>query len=264
MKDLLAIEWMKIRQYRTFWILLSLFVLAVLGINYISFYINSSVNEVTGVVGLGTGNPFAFPNIWLTVPWMCSWVLYFPGFIMIFLITNEYTFKTHRQNIIDGLSRREFVTTKLAVAFLLASVSTIFVLLTTLLFGIAGGSSIDFSKFYYIGYFFVTAWIYILFALLLAFLLRKAALAVGLFFIYGLIVDNVISGLLRRAFEGKPFGNYFLPLEVADSLLPFPFFKDQIQVVLRSPNALICLAISLAWVVFYHYFTLRKFEHEDL
>jgi ABC-2 type transport system permease protein len=264
MKQLLAIEWMKIKPYRTFWILLVLFAVAVLGINYISFYINSNVNDVTNAVGLGTGNPFSFPNIWLTVPWMCTWVLYFPGFIIIFLTTNEYTFKTHRQNIIDGQSRYEFVATKLAVAFLLALTSTLFVFFTTLTFGLAGGSALNFSKIYYLGYFFVLAWVYILFALMLAFLLRKAALSVGLFFIYGLIIDNVLSGLLRKLFEGKPYGNLLLPLEVADSLLPFPFFKDQLQMVLRSPNALACLGISLAWVGFYHFFMLRKFRNEDL
>ena len=264
MIDLLKIEWMKVKPYRTFWILLSLFVVAVLGINYISFYINNSVNEVTGAVGLGTGNPYAFPNIWLTVPWMSSWVLYFPGFIMIFLITNEYTFKTHRQNIIDGLSRKQFVKTKLAVAFLLALVSTVIVMLTTIGFGLASGGSFSLSKSYNIGYFFIVAYVYILFALTLAFLLRKAALAVGLFFIYGLIIDNLIAGLLRKTFEGKATGSYFPPLEVADGLLPFPFFKDQMQMVLRSPNTLICLGISLAWIVFYHYFTVRKFQQEDL
>ncbi len=141
MTDLLKTEWLKIKPYRTFWILMTLFVVAVGGINYISFYINTNINKVTNAVGMGTGNPFAFPNVWLTVAWMSSWVLYIPGFIIIFLITNEYTFKTHRQNIIDGLSRKQFVATKLALAFLLASLSTLIVGLAALVsrnFNISG------------------------------------------------------------------------------------------------------------------------------
>lgn len=264
MKELLQIEWLKVKGYRTFWILISLFVLAVLGINYISFYINMKVNSTTSAVGLGTGNPFGFPNIWNTVAWMSSWVLFFPGFIIIFLITNEYSFKTHRQNIIDGLSRRQFVWVKLWVALILAIASTLVVLLTTLIFGLASGSTFTLAGIQYTGYYFIASLIYILFALLLAFLLRRAALAVGIYFIYGLIIDNIIPGLLRNSFEGKPYGTYLMPLDVADGLLPFPFFKSQVQMVVQTPNAYICLAICIAWIIFYHWFTLRKFERDDL
>ena len=55
MIDLLKTEWLKIKPYRTFWILICLFAVGVGGINYISFYINHNINKVTSSVGLGTG-----------------------------------------------------------------------------------------------------------------------------------------------------------------------------------------------------------------
>lgn len=264
MKTLLQIEWMKVKNYRTFWVLSILFVVAVVGINYISYSINVRVNETTRVVGLGTGNPFDFPNIWNTMAWMSSWLLYFPGFIMIFLISNEFTFKTHRQNIIDGLSRKQFVMIKLSVALIVALVCTLVVFLITVLFGIMGGGSFTLEGIEYMGYFFVCCYIYILFAMILALLLRKAALSVGIYFIYGLILDNIIPGLLRKSFDGKPYGSYIMPLDVADGLLPFPFFKNQMDAVLKTPNVYICLGICVAWIIFYHWFSIRKFEKEDL
>ena len=264
MLDLLKIEWMKVKNYRTFWVLVVLFVVAVIGINYISFAINREVNNTTSAVGLSTGNPFNFPQIWNTMAWMSSWLLYFPGFVIIFLITNEYSFKTHRQNIIDGLSRKQFVVVKLNVALILAIASTIVVLLTTAFFGMASGSTFTVEGMQYIGLYFIAAFVYILFAMLLAFLLRKAALAVGIFFIYGLIIDNVIPGLLRKTFDGKPYGTYIMPLDVADGLMPFPFFKNQVDMVLRTPNLYLCLALCIGWIIFYHIFTVRKFEKDDL
>lgn len=263
MKSLLAIEWMKVKNYRTFWILAILFLVAVLGINYISFYINTEVDNATAVIG-GTGSPFSFPLIWNTVAWMSSWVLYFPGFIMIFLVTNEFMFKTHRQNIIDGLSRKQFVTVKLNVALIIALCTTVIVLLTTVMFGLLNGSSFTIEGVEYLGYFFICSFIYTLFAMMLALLLRKAALSVGIFFIYGLILDNVIPGLLRKNFNGKPFGSYIMPLDVADGLLPIPFFKHGVKAMMESPNTYVCLAICVAWIVFYHWFAIRKFENEDL
>ncbi len=264
MKTLLEIEWMKVKNYRTFWILAGLFVVAVVGINYIGYMINSQVDETTSAVGLGTGSPFDFPKVWNTVAWMSSLLLYFPGFIMIFLVSNEFTFKTHRQNIIDGLSRKQFVMVKLNVALLLAIISTLLVLLTTIIFGLLGNGSLNVDGLVYIGYFFVCSFVYILFAMVISLLLRKAALSVGIYFIYGLIIDNIIPALLRKSFDGKPYGSYLMPLDVADGLLPFPFFKNQIEAVLKTPNPYICLGICTVWIVFYYWFSIRKFENEDL
>ncbi|MES2775724.1 MAG: ABC transporter permease [Bacteroidota bacterium] len=263
MKTLLEIEWMKVKNYRTFWILAGLFVVAVIGINYISFRINAEVNNATSVLG-GTGSPFDFPKIWNTMTWMSSLLLYFPGFIMIFLISNEFTFKTHRQNIIDGLSRKQFVMVKLNVALIIAIATTLIVFLTTLAFGLLGGSSFTVEGIEYMGYFFVCSFVYILFAMVIALLLRKAALSVGIYFIYGLIIDNVIPALLRKSFDNKPIGSYFMPLDVADGLLPFPFFKNVVEAALRTPNQMICLGICVAWIIFYYWFSIRKFENEDL
>jgi ABC-2 type transport system permease protein len=265
MKTLLQIEWMKVKSYRTFWILVALFVVAVVGINYIAFYSTSTFTANAGQLSMIAGTPYSFPDVWNTVAWMSSWLLYFPGFIIILMLSNEYTFKTHRQNIIDGLSRQQFVTTKLAVALILALFTTVIVFINAIIFGLAGGSSFTFDGIQMIGYFFISSWIYILFALLLAFLLRKAVLAIGVFFIFGLILDNVIPGLLRtKVFNGKPYGTYIMPLDVSDSLMPFPFFRNVSKMFLETPNLTICLIICLAWIVFYHWFTARKFRGEDL
>lgn len=261
MKKLLAIEWMKVKSYRTFWVLIALFIGAVIGLNYISFYINSEFND-TGMA-IVNGTPYGFPEIWNTVAWMSSWLLYFPGFVMILIISNEYTYKTHRQNVIDGLSRKQFVFTKFYVAFILALFTVAVVFITAIIFGLAGGDHFSFSGIQVLANFFLCSWAYILFALMLAFLVRRAVLAIGIFFIFGLIVDNVVPGLLMKPFDGKPYGTYIMPLDVADKLLTFPFLRS-VSSFLESPKFYACLVLTLAWITFYHFFTNRKFQGEDL
>ena len=43
-------------------------------------------------------------------------------------ISNEYTFKTHRQNIIDGWSRKQFITSKLMDVLIISLIVTLYTL----------------------------------------------------------------------------------------------------------------------------------------
>jgi len=55
-----------------------------------------------------TDKIFTFPGIWEYLGYVGNWlVFFFLGFIMLYIITSEVNFKTMRQNIITGLSRRD-------------------------------------------------------------------------------------------------------------------------------------------------------------
>lgn len=265
LRHLLTIEWMKVKNYRTFWILFLLFVISMIGINYIYWYVKQQFITSGDFAAQAAGNlifgDFRFPAVFKTVTQISSWLLYFPGFIIIFHITNEFTFRTHRQNIIDGLNRREFVVAKLASSFLLAIICTLLILLTAVVFGlISGDGSFSWEGLAYVGYFFVQSCVYILFAFTLAMLVRRAALAVGIFFIYGLIFDYLLAVWISRGTESVA-GYYLMPLQVADELNP-PL--QELKNVIGKTSQSIALAISLAWIVFYCFFPIRKFEKEDL
>ncbi|MCU0333462.1 MAG: ABC transporter permease [Chitinophagaceae bacterium] len=262
---LLRIEWMKVKNYKAFWILMILFVVSMIGINYIYWYVKQQFVASGDIAAQAAGSmifgDFRFPAVFKTVSQMSSWLLYFPGFIVIFHTTNEFTFRTHRQNIIDGLMRKQFVVAKLAGAFLLALVCTLLILLTSLVFGlISGDGYFSLEGLQYIGFFFVQSCVYILFAFTLALLVRRAALAVGIFFIYGLIFDYLLAVWISRGTE-TTLGYYLMPLQVADELNP-PL--AELKKVIGSTNQWIALGISIAWLAFYCFFPIRKFEREDL
>ena len=262
MQHLLKIEWLKVKNYKAFWIFSILYSFAILGINYTGFYVNELAAQNMPASEILLGTPYAFPKVWQTVGFMSSWLLYFPGILFIMLLTNEFNFKTHRQNIIDGWTRKEFVTVKFIFAILFSLVATFFNFLVALLFGmITTGSHFSFAGVENIGYIFIQTVAYITFAMFLAVLLRRSGAAIAVFFLYGLIFEYLITTLLNFKMNLTPFG-YFLPLQVTDVMLPIPFGN---QIIYKgAPDLWILVLASVVYICAYYFFALKKFTEEDL
>lgn len=263
MLQLLKVEWMKVKNYRTFWILSALYILSIYGVNYITYQIQDArpkKNEMANML-IGTP-PFQFPEVWQSVSYVSSFLLFIPGLLIIISFTNEFSFKTHRQNIIDGWSRKQFITVKMVLTLILALASALAVFFTALGFGLyEGGREISFEKIEYVGYFFVQALSYSAVALLFSLLFKRAAIAVGVYFLYAFIIENLIAGLLNRYVNNA--GRY-LPLESTDNLIPFPFLRNVVRQFTTETNAMVLLGVSAAYLIMYYIICSRKFERDDL
>src|SRR5687767_5246595 len=227
MLHLLRIEWLKIKNYKAFWIFSVLYFFSILGINYTGYYINTLASDNMPGSSMLLGTPYAFPKVWQTVGWMSSWLLYFPGILFIMLLTNEFNFKTHRQNIIDGWSRTQFISVKFIFAILFCICATMFNVIVALIFGLlTSGSLYTTGGMENIGYIFIQTVAYITFAMFLAVIFRRSGVAIAIFFLYGLIFEWLISALMNFKLHMSPVG-YFLPLQASDVMLPIPF-GDQV------------------------------------
>lgn len=262
MLHLLKIEWLKVKNYKAFWIFSILYSFAILGINYTGYYVNELSLQSMPQSQLLLGTPYAFPKVWQTVGWMSSWLLYFPGILFIMLLINEFNFKTHRQNVIDGWTRKEFVSVKFVFAIIFSVVATFFNFLVALLFGsLTTGSSFTFQGIENIGYIFIQTVAYVTFAMFLGVLFRRSGAAIAVFFLFGLIFEFLITLLINVKLNLAPVG-YFLPLQVTDVMLPIPFgnkviYKD-------SPDVWILVIASLIYICGYYFFAMKKFTTEDL
>ena len=202
MLQLLKIEWLKVKNYKAFWIFSILYFFSILGINYTGYYVNELTVQNMPMSQMMIGSPFAFPKVWATVGYMSSWLLYFPGILFIMLLTNEFNFKTHRQNIIDGWTRTEFISVKFLFALIFSVAATLFNFLVALLFGsLTTGSHFSFEGMENVGYIFIQTFAYISFAMFLAILFRKSGAAIAVFFLYGLIFEFLILLFLLPIFE---------------------------------------------------------------
>src|SRR5450755_1105430 len=225
----IRVEWLKLKYYRTFWILLAVIAVCIPAFNYVVYdFTDNNFPKVNGVSLLG--NPFSYPNVWKMVPYNAGMLVFMPAILIITLFTNEYSYRTHRQNIIDGWSRSRFIYIKLAEVFLLTLFVTGIVILTCLYFGMLTRIPVQpkagWHEYRFILYFFVEMFDYSLIALFFAILIRRAGLAMGIFFLY-MIVEQFVVSLGRNKF--KVTWVDYLPEEVSDRLIPQPFARKIIS-----------------------------------
>ena len=79
---------------------------------------------------------FNFPYIWHFNAWMAAWLKIFFAIVIVSIVSNEYSYRTLKQNLIDGLSKREFLTSKFLTVLLFSVVSTIFLFVVSLILGL--------------------------------------------------------------------------------------------------------------------------------
>ena len=63
---------------------------------------------------------FRYPGIWEWLGYIGNWMVYFIlGFLIVYIISIEVTYKTMRQNIITGLTRTDYFISKFAIVIFL-------------------------------------------------------------------------------------------------------------------------------------------------
>ena len=264
----LKIEWMKVKNYRTFWILLSIVIISIPGINYAFFdSLDNTFPKDKNGQHMFLGSPFAFPDVWQTVTWTASLLFLAPALLIITLTTNEFNFRTHRQNVIDGWSRQQFFVVKLAEVLLLSLLCTVVALLTVLGFGyLANKAGEDVSIWQhsrFLFFYFVQVLSYSMIAFLISILIKRAGLSIGVFFIY-FLVEQVIVGVLRNKYKIQNVN--FLPEEVTDRLIPNPYLKAMLTKDRPVWEHLIpsLLIVAFLYLVVYCFVSGRRFLRSDL
>lgn len=263
MNTLIRTEWLKMRKYNAFWWIMGITALSYPGINYI-FYLGyeniiSQPTQAGQYAKMAIGNPFTFPTVWHTVAYFSSWFVFIPAVVVIMFISNEYSFRTHRQNIIDGWSRRQFVTSKLIDVLMVSLLITLLYITVSLVTGFANQTRLiqdTWGQAYYIGLFGLQTFAQLSIAFLIGFIVKKAFLALGIFLFYYIILENLIVGLFK--WKKSEIGDY-LPLEISDKLLPPPgFFRmldpESYQKSLDAIQLHVILTLvvtSIIWLICY-------------
>lgn len=214
---LLIIELRKVIWYRAFWISSFgyLLLMPLLFMSLANFNI-----QVSGGTSLGL-NLYLFPQVWQNVTYMASWFNLLLYFFVILLVTNEFQFRTLRQNIIDGMSREEVLIGKLLLLLLFTVVSTLLVAAVGLGCGLAYGEGVNWAtateKIHFLGIFFLQCYATLVFALFLSLVVQKQGLTIIAYLFYSMVVENV----LRFKLLPQGWGDY-LPMKIISDLIPNP------------------------------------------
>jgi ABC-2 type transport system permease protein len=229
MFNILKTEWLKIKNYPAFWWVMGITALTYPGISYMFYRIYLEIigneNRAHELFKALLGNPFALPEAWRTVAYFSSLFIFIPAIVIIMLITNEYGYKTNRQNIIDGWSRKDFMTGKLFDVLILTLLVTALytaVVLVTGLTNTTDPAAAKWSLVYYIGLFALQSFSQLSLAFLVGFLVRRSFIALAIFAFYFIVLEPIAVKLLHYKFNNE-IGRFF-PLEVSHRLLPRPGF----------------------------------------
>ena len=266
MLNLFKIEWLKIKTYRTFWVLFSAFIIFYPVAFYFSAYkymglMASSKTFEERVLKTLVEPPFVFPKVWQAAGWMGGLFFIIIGMLFILLITNEVQYRTHRQNIIDGWSRMDFLKAKFSMLIFFVAISTALVFIMGMVVGKAfSAPGADMYKdINMVGYFALMATLYLMLAFLVAILIKRTGLSIIIYFAIVCIVDNVLW-LIFYAKESQVA--YFMPLEVVDSLLTNPF-KPQLLEKRTIPDSTLVIAAA-TYIAVYAYIIINYFRKTDL
>ena len=230
-KNIFQTEWLKVRHYKAFWVLLSITAISFPGVNAIAYFAFKNAAEGPSQGGqlmkMLLGNPFAFPQTFHTTAYLSSFFAFIPAVVVIMLITNEFQFKTHRQNIIDGWQKHTFIWGKFISVLLITLLVTVFYMAVASTLGFIATkevkSAVLYEKAYFILLFSLQLFSQLSVAFLLGLLIRKAFIAYGIFIFYTFIIENILVGLFKLKSQklGYDYG-HFLPFEISDRLIPVP------------------------------------------
>ena len=224
---------------------------------------------------------FNFPFIWHFNTWVASILKLFLAIVIVSMMANEYSYGTLKQNLIDGMSKQEFVLSKFLTVVLFAFASTIFVFIMSLLLGYSFSSyteiAIVFSDLEYLLAFFVKLIGFFSFCLFLGILIKRSAFALGFLLIWN-IIEAITIGLLKyEIFPKSEKVDYFtqlLPLESMSNLIVNP--SSRLSIIKEAGSKLgvgtdvdysvhfSTVLIVLAWTFIFVFASFKLLEKRDL
>ena len=224
---------------------------------------------------------FNFPFIWHFNGFMAAILKIFLAIVIVSMMANEYSYRTLKQNLIDGLSKKEFVISKFLTVTLFAAISTIFLFIVSMILGVSFSDYMEigiiFSDLEYILAYFVKLVAFFSFCLFLGVLVKRSAFALG-FLIIWFIIEKIAYGLMKwKFFKDTDIAenvSQFFPLEAMSNLIKEPF--SRLGAVQSAANQLgenfdknydvewYTIQITIVWTALFIYWSYAILKRRDL
>ena len=224
---------------------------------------------------------FNFPFIWHFNTWIAAILKLFLAIVIVSMMANEYSNRTLKQNLIDGLSKKEFVLSKFLTVVGFALISTLFVFVVSLILGLIFSDynelGIIFSDMEYLLAYFVKLLGFFSFCLFLGVLVKRSAFALGFLLIWS-IAEGIIYAILKwKLFKDTEIAEritQFFPLASMANLIKEPF--SRLGAVQSAASQLgesfdkdynvqpLTLLIVLVWTFLFIYWSFLILKRRDL
>jgi|TARA_B110000027_G_scaffold28872_1_gene31631 ABC-2 type transport system permease protein len=274
MRRLLNIELQKLLLNRTSKILifisfilpLCVILLSAVKINFFGFF----------TLELGELGIFNFPIIWHITTFFSALFKFFFAIVVVSMIGNEYSNKTLKQNLIDGLSKKEFILSKFYVIVFFSFISTIIIFIISLALGLIYSSYNEFQiiiqQIEFLAAYFVKLVGFFSLCLFLGVLAKRSAFALGFLFV-DFILEWIILGLItwKGNLEIAQKVQDFLPLTSMYNLIKQPFqrvamtkFPSNTDLSYDYAVHFDSILIVIFWTIIFMFLSYRLLKTRDL
>ncbi|RZJ65780.1 MAG: ABC transporter permease [Flavobacterium sp.] len=227
MKRLLSIELQKIWKNRASRVLtISYFIL----LSFIALIASIKFEIGNFNLHLADMGIFNFPYIWHFNTYIADFLNFFLAIVIVSMVANEYSYGTLKQNLIDGMSKQELITSKFLTVTMFAAMTTVYIFVMSLILGYSFSSytelDIVFSELEYLAAFFVKLVGFFSMCLFLGILVKRSAFAIG-FLLLLYIFEGILYGLLRFNINAKVADTVmgFFPVTAMSNLIVEPFSR---------------------------------------
>ena len=226
---------------------------------------------------LGELGIFNFPIIWHITTFFASYFKFFFAIVVVSMIGNEYSNKTLKQNLIDGLSKKEFVLSKFYTIVFFSLCATLLIGIATFVIGMYYSSyteaTIIFREVEFLLAYFVKLVGFFSLCLFFGMLVKRSAFALAflvvLYIVEWLIfwVAVYVSSNVETAFKVKGF----LPLESMYNLINQPIqrivmtkFPEKTDIIYDYAVHWYEIAIVLGWTALFVFLSFQLLKKRDL
>jgi ABC-2 type transport system permease protein len=267
MLHLLKIDLKKMTSYRTFWIVCGLYFLtlgfaAASGMEFLK-WIASFVEGFDQEINIDRIPLYHFPDVWLNLIWSSGLLKVVLAIMVVISITNEFTYRTLRQNIIDGLSRGEFLLSKILTNALLSAMSVAMIFIIGLITGLIYSPSVEFDKIFtdleFFPAYFLEIFFFLSYALMLGIVIQRSGLTIIL-----LLLSKMIEVIITANIDDYvPWMIPFFPLQSIWNMIELPFTRYAFQEI-KDYLTVGSVLIVLGWTFIFNYFSYWKLSKADI
>ena len=278
MLRLLSIEYNKLRYSRSARILIITYFIL---ITFIALIASIEFNIGDIEFRVADQGIFNFPYIWHFNSYIAALLKLFLAIVIVSMMSNEYSNRTIKQNLIDGLSKKEFIMSKFLTVLVFSGISTLFLFIVSIILGYSFSDytelSIVLSDLEYLLAYFVKLTGFFAFCMFLGILVKRSAFALG-FLVVWYIFEGILYAVMNsRLFKGTDIATnimQFFPLESMSNLIVEPFSRlnavqtaaSQIGGELNKDYGIhwYQLLIVIAWITIFVYSSLALLKKRDL
>lgn len=267
MLHLLKIDLKKLTSYRTFWVVCGLYFLtlgfgAASGMEFLKWVV-STFEDFGQKLNISRIPLYHFPDVWMNLIWFSGLLKIVLAIMVVISITNEYTYRTLRQNIIDGLSRSEFLTSKILTNVLLSLMSVSMIFIIGLVTGLIYSPYVELGRIVtdleFFPAYFLEIFFFLSYALMLGILIQRSGLTIIL-----LLLSQMIESIITANIDDYiPWLVPYFPMKSIWNLIAFPLPRYAFQEI-RDYVAWGSILIVVVWTFLFNYFSYLKLKRSDI